>query len=107
MIKIDVWMPFYIGDYQKDTSDLSNAEHGAYLKTILAYWSNGESLPDRKFRVLCGKEFQRVSEFYSLEGGRWHHKRIDEELRKARERAAVAHDKAMKMVEARRKLGQI
>lgn len=107
MIRIDTWMPFFPGDYLRDTTDLTHAEHGAYLLTMMAYWTNGESLPDRKFRAICGKEFGRVSQFYIWEGNRWHHKRIDLELAKARARAAAAHERAMKMVEARRKAGQL
>lgn len=100
-------MPLYCGDYLRDTVDLTHAEHGAYLLTMMAYWSGGESLPDRKFRSICGKEFERVQEFYSLCDGRWHHKRIDEELGKARANQRAARQKALKGVDARRKLGQL
>lgn len=41
MTKSDVWMPIYCGDYLKDTSDLSLAEHGAYFKLMMAYWQKG------------------------------------------------------------------
>lgn len=107
MQKIDMWMPFYPGDYLRDTVDLTRAEHGTYLLTMIAYWTNGESLPDRKFRAICGKEYERVMEFYVECDGRWHHKRIDMELRLARERVKAAAEKARKMVEARRKAGQL
>lgn len=107
MQKVDVWMPLYCGDYLRDTIDLNHAEHGAYLLTMMAYWSNGESLSDHKFRAICGKEFKRVREFYVWCEGRWHHKRIDEELARARERIATAAEKARKMVEARRRAGQL
>lgn len=98
-------MPLYPGDYLRDTIDLTHAEHGAYFLTMLAYWSNGESLTDRKFRAICGKEFGRVSQFYVVVDGRWHHKRIDEELRLARDRREMAREKAIKGVEARRAAG--
>lgn len=96
-------MPLYIGDYLKDTQDLSRAEHGTYLLVMMAYWSDGESLPDHKFRSICGKEFGRVSHFFSLESGRWHHKRIDEELEKARNRMAASKLKSRLGVLARRR----
>lgn len=102
MIKTDVWMPFYTGDYTRATVDLTHAEHGAYLLTMIAYWDNGESLPDRRFRAICGKEFERVHEFYSMVDGRWHHKRIDEELEKARQRRRSAQEKALKGVVAKK-----
>lgn len=103
MIKIDVWMPLYVGDYLRSTVDLTKAEHGSYLLSIMAYWDKGESLEDSKMRAICGKEYYRVTEFYSMVDGRWHHKRIDEELSKARERALKAHEKSLKGVEARRR----
>ena len=96
MSRIDVWMPLYIGDYLKDTISLTRAEHGAYLLSMMEYWSKGESLPDRHFRGILGKEFARVSEFYSMVDGRWHHKRIDEELAKAREKLRKAQEKSKK-----------
>ena len=105
--KVDVWMPLYCGDYLRDTLDLTHAEHGAYFLTMIAYWTNGEALPDSRFRAICGKEYKRVSEFYVWCDGRWNHKRIDEELAKARERIATAAEKVSKMVEARRKAGQL
>lgn len=99
--KIDIWMPLYIGDYLKDTVDLSNSEHGAYLRSIMSYWTSGESLPDNRFRNICGKDFNRVSEFFSMVDGRWHHKRIDQELALARERMKKAKEKSLKGVAAR------
>jgi uncharacterized protein YdaU (DUF1376 family) len=106
MADIKAWMPFYCGDYLRDTIDLTRAEHGSYVLCIMAYWVNGESLTDKKFRAICGRELPRVSEFFVKCEGRWHHKRIDEELKKARDRQRVAHEKAIKGVEARRKAGQ-
>lgn len=101
MADVKTWMPLYCGDYLRDTTDLSHAEHGAYMLTMMAYWVDGESLLDRKFRKLCGKEFGRVSEFYSLCDGRWHHKRIDEELAKANARQKMAIEKSKLGVAAR------
>lgn len=47
-----------------------------------------------------------MCQFYVIESGRWHHKRIDAELDKAEKNMKNFQDKAAKMVEARRKLGQ-
>ena len=98
-------MPLYIGDYVADTIGLSNAEHGAYLRCIMAYWMAGESLEDRRLKEICGREFNRVQQFFVWEGHRWHHKRIDAELRDADNKMKVARDKAMKGVLARRAKG--
>lgn len=104
-MRIDIWMPLYIGDYLADTIDLTNAEHGAYLRSIMMYWRKGGALSQRELRAVCGKELERVSGFYHLEAGRWHHKRVDEELDLAYKRKLAAEEKARKSIEARRKAG--
>lgn len=103
--KIDVWMPLYIGDYLGDTIDLNHAQHGAYLLSMFKYWRKGEALTREELRAVCGKETDRVSQFYVWCDARWHHKRIDLELRKALDNAASAKARAMKGVKARRDAG--
>lgn len=100
-------MPLYVGDYLKGTIGLSNAQHGAYLLSMMKYWDKGESLTSNELREVAGRETNRVSQFYIWEGNRWHHKRIDYELGEMRKRIETAREKAMKGVEARRKAGQI
>jgi uncharacterized protein YdaU (DUF1376 family) len=98
----DTWMPLYIGDYLADTGHLSQAEHGAYLLLIMAYWRNGGPLPDddRVLRRISktapgkwGKMRSCMIHFFdpcmgsNLEtctGNKiWRHKRIDAELENA------------------------
>lgn len=100
-------MPLYWGDYLRDTIGLTHAEHGAYFLSMGAYWTKGEALEMGELRAICGREFERVKRFYVWCDGRWNHKRIDEELKKARDRKEVAREKARKGVEARRAMGQI
>ncbi len=38
------YIPFYVGDYLRDTRSLSTLEHGAYMLLIMEYWSTGEPL---------------------------------------------------------------
>jgi uncharacterized protein YdaU (DUF1376 family) len=45
-MSIKNWYPFYVGDYMRDTAQLSIIEHGAYRLLIDHYYSTGESLPD-------------------------------------------------------------
>ena len=104
-VKTDIWMPLYVRDYTADTIGLTLAEHGAYLLSLMAYWMKGESLTAVELRAICGKEIDRVSKFFVMEGHRWHHKRVDEELKRARQRREIARLKAQKSVEARRKKG--
>lgn len=44
----NTWMPFFTGDYLKNTMHLSAEEHGAYLLMILHYWSHGKIKNDKK-----------------------------------------------------------
>lgn len=103
MAAVNVWMPMYWADYWYDTQHLNDHEHVAYQRTISAYWNTGEPLPDKVFRTLTGKWFPNVADFYRFRDGRWYHKRIDEELAKARANQKAAHIKAMKGVAARKK----
>ena len=100
-------MPLYVGDYMSDTIGMTNREHGAYLLSLMAYWKKGESLTAQELRDICGTDIDRVSRFFIMEGGRWHHKRVDIELGLARERLERYRDKSAKMVNARRQLGQL
>lgn len=102
-----IWMPLYIGDYMADTIGLTKSEHGSYLLSMMAYWKKGESLTSKELNAVCGRDVDRVSQFYIWCESRWHHKRIDAELRKANDKMNAAQAKARKMVEGRRKLGQL
>lgn len=64
-MKTDVWMPFYVGDYLKDTMHLSARDHGAYLLLILAYWNNDGPLPDDD-DYLAGVTKSTTSEWPSI-----------------------------------------
>lgn len=101
MNSVKVWMPLYIGDYLADTIDLTNAEHGAYLRSMMAYWRKGEALSEIELRAICGKEFGRVSQFFTPEGGKWYQKRVEEELSKALDQRERAVEKSKKALLAR------
>lgn len=100
-------MPLYVGDYMADTITLSNREHGSYLLSMMAYWQKGSALTSQELRDICGRDTDRVSKFFVWCDNRWHHKRIDIEIKKALDHQEATRAKAMKMVEARRQKGQI
>lgn len=88
-MKPDTWMPFYFGDYLRDTLHLTTTEHGAYLLLMAAYWCNGGPIPSDdttlKSITKCKEhEWARtkgvLAKFFKVEGETWRHGRIDEEL---------------------------
>lgn len=98
-------MPLYVADYRADTAHLSAAQHGAYLLLIMHYWATG-SLPNDDgalARIACmlpaewKKNRATIAGFFAPD---WTHKRIDEELARARElsskRAAIAKQRHSK-----------
>lgn len=85
------WMPFYWGDYFRDTRHLNRAQHGAYCLLIGHYWSTG-SLPDDD-RQLANITLSTLAEWKAdkptlqafFHDG-WKHKRIEAELRRHAEK---------------------
>ena len=102
--KVDIFMPIYIGDYLKDTTFLTTAEHGAYLLMLMACWQHG-AIPN-KSAVICRitgltkAEWDDLKEtimpYFKIRGGEIHHSRVDRELEAAREKKkkAVSRGKA-------------
>lgn len=88
-----IWFPFYLDDYDSDTSHLSFEEHGAYLALLRHYYRTGNPLDaiasvlHRVCRAFAGTEkaaIDRMLErFFTLRDGKYHHKRVDLEIAKA------------------------
>lgn len=85
------YMPFYFGDYARDTGHLTRGEHGAYFLLLKAMWTSGGKLPadDKKLArlALCTpEEWVEVREvvlpYFKRRGGVLRHKRIDVEVAK-------------------------
>ncbi len=80
----------HIGDYLVDTAHLSILEDGAYRRLMDRYYTTEQPIPADEaalFRVLRArsedeKEAVRVvlSEFFTLTGNAWSHKRCDSEI---------------------------
>lgn len=94
----NAFMPLYVGDYLADTTMLTMEQHGAYLLLIMTYWRNRGPLPDtdeglamavRASSSQWKKLRPTLERFFTVEGGLWKHKRIDDELQKADEKYAA------------------
>jgi uncharacterized protein YdaU (DUF1376 family) len=96
-----IWMPLYVGDYLRDTRDLSTLQHGAYLLLMMHYWRKGE-LPDddrqlskiTKLPLKTWCEYRPTLQDFFHSG--WKHKRIDAELARmlrVSEKRAIAGQK--------------
>lgn len=107
--KTDLWYPFFIGDYRRDTARLSCEQHGAYRLLIDEYWITGP-LPDDDVILarLVGLELRTwrkhrpvIARFFEVASDEWRHGRIDRELIAAGERKAKAEGRAKAAAEAR------
>jgi uncharacterized protein YdaU (DUF1376 family) len=95
----NLYMPFHVGDYMADAGHLNTLEHGAYFLLICTYWQRGEPLPAderllQRLTKVSAEQWTAMSDlilpFFDEKDGRLHHKRIDAELQKARDRSAAA-----------------
>lgn len=96
------YFEFYPGDYLRDTTRLSLVDHGAYLRLLIAYYSEEAPLPadlGELYVITCAVSktdkdaVKRVAERFfpvSEEDGLRHKNRVDEEIAKAQKRIAVS-----------------
>lgn len=99
-------MPFWVGDYLKDTWTLTTEEHGAYLLLIMHYWNEGGPLVDddrelQKITKFSAHKWKKTStklkKFFIKNNGLLIHGRIEIELENAR----IKREKATKAALAR------
>lgn len=110
-----IWMPFYWADYYKDTTHLSTVQHGAYILLIGRYWTTGRPLPDddQLLRQVCNlsvsdwrKSRNILRDFFCVSDGYWTHKKVETELKAARdniEKSRARTDAARKAREEKRR----
>ena len=100
------FMPFYWGDYWRDTAHLSDAEHVSYLRLISHYWQHG-SLPtdDARLARIAGRDTVEwlqmrpvISAFFQID---WRHKRIDRDLARQTEIRESNTERAKRAAQAR------
>jgi uncharacterized protein YdaU (DUF1376 family) len=96
------WMPFFVGDYTKNTMHLSTEEHGAYLLLIIHYWCNGKIRNDKKIikniAKISTKKLQNVLAFFEEKNGYFEHSGIEH----LKQEAIENKDKQRKRTEAAR-----
>jgi uncharacterized protein YdaU (DUF1376 family) len=101
------YFEFYPGDYLRDTTSLNLTEHGAYLKLLIAYYSEEKPLPAdlKKLYVITSaisaadKAATRkvAEEFFPIADDGFRHKnRVDAEIAKAQRRIQIAQQNGSK-----------
>jgi uncharacterized protein YdaU (DUF1376 family) len=107
---VDVYMPWFLGDYWRDTGDLTCTEHGAYLQLLGRLWNAKGYLPfdaERLARLinLDPAQWERVwaavRRFFTVADGRLFQKRVLYELEQARSKRQSAREKAQAAADAR------
>lgn len=103
-------MPWFVGDYLRDTPHLMAEEHGAYLMILGALWNMNGSLPADPDR-LCSiakvppsrwpQVWPVIEPFFAVENGRVTQKRLTAELERAREHQAKASERGRQLAEKR------
>jgi uncharacterized protein YdaU (DUF1376 family) len=101
------YFELHIGDYEKATSHLTACEDGIYGRLLRRYYDTEAPLPNdvkaiqRLIRARTREEREAVEtvlkEFFSLEDGKWHGKRCDEEIAQY----SAKREKAKRSAEAR------
>lgn len=99
MTAVSAYQRIHWGDYLRDTMHLTTEEHGAYLLLIAAYWTRGKALEDddrqlasitrmslKKWKMVRPK----ISQFFEISEGHFHHFRIEKDLIKARQMVEAA-----------------
>ncbi|MFZ1986830.1 MAG: DUF1376 domain-containing protein [Desulfatitalea sp.] len=101
--KIDIWLPLFVGDYLSDTMHLSTEQHGAYLLIMMAYWKNMGPLCESRMKSVTkltddawSMHRALLEEFFDTVSvpGKWVHKRLEKEIKKAMENKKTRVDKA-------------
>lgn len=88
----------HIGDFQRDTANLSDLDAIAYLRLIWMYYDTEKPLPNdpRKLAFRIGSDADRVQilleTFFTLSDGVWIQKRCDAEIAKYHAKAEAARN---------------
>ena len=107
---VSIWMPWFIGDFLRDTALLTTEEQGAYLLLQGHFWATGKAPPDDDLRLANitrlpidrwkGMRHQ-LEPFYLIDNEIWRHERLEEERIKAMERREANQKRAKHASDAR------
>jgi uncharacterized protein YdaU (DUF1376 family) len=106
------YMPMFWGDYWRDTTHLSDAEHVSYLRLISHYWQHG-CLPQEDSRLarIAGRSDVEWADMKPMLQAFfkqcWTHARIDRELQKQKSLHDTNVDRAKKAAATRWNRNQI
>lgn len=94
----------HIGDYRRDTAHLSLLEHGIYRQLLDLYYITEKPLDANALRLICARDANEIeavkqilSEFFTLEDGKYYHDRCEDEIAKFHSKS----DKAKASAKAR------
>jgi uncharacterized protein YdaU (DUF1376 family) len=107
--KIDIWMPVYIGDFHKDTTDFTTEMVGAYILLCLQHWYKGPLKDDddtlARISKLSVDRFRSIREdllfFFEIIDGRWVHPKLKTEFKKWRKNRESRSNAARKAANAK------
>ena len=78
----------HIGDYRKDTSNLSLVEHGIYRQLLDLYYITEKPLDKKSIRLIGARTDQEIAmaelilnEFFEKKGTKYYHRRCDDEIK--------------------------
>jgi uncharacterized protein YdaU (DUF1376 family) len=87
------FLPFYTGDYRRDTQHLSMMEHGAYCLLLMHCWDQRGPLPldERRIFGICNARSNEemgavrhvLAEFFTRMHDGWYNHRMDREINRA------------------------
>jgi uncharacterized protein YdaU (DUF1376 family) len=92
----------HIGDFQRDTASLSDADTLAYLRLIWMYYDTEQPLPNQpeELAFKIGSTAEKIAiilkSYFYLDNDLWRHRRCDEEITKVYAKSETARSKAKK-----------
>jgi uncharacterized protein YdaU (DUF1376 family) len=93
------YLPFYVGEYLRETRHLTLEQHGAYVLLLLEYWWKS-SLPDDDLQLarivgVTPAKWQKLKPvLLDLFDDGWRHERIDEQIKKSQDKVKKAKESA-------------